>query len=705
VQASSNRLLPISQFNRAALEDIGIDEQRIGVMPLGYAPEIDTLYPEGVEIGKRDRLHALVITNSHDLERYGSDLLVEALGCAFTDKDAVVLHIKDYGSGIGNRRLEEWIAAEPQFPEIVWHREFLSRDDLIRLYASMDVLIAPFRGEGFGMKVVDAMALGLPVLMPAFGGPMEFAAEGTFIAIPHREVPVGACYDRKQFYLSEGAYWCEVELAPFVAQLRQLPTMRNELRAVGHRARQHVHLNYSWDAAAERFCKQLEYWASKRAAVISARSGPSALDLSVIIPTKNREDILHKTLDQYARQQPFDAEWELLVINDGGDEQKVREVTALFEDRLPLKVWTNEGHSGPAGARNAAIKKARGHILLITGDDIIPAKDFLAQHMAMHRQHTLLEDAVLGQTLWSPELESTPFMEYLTGEGGQQFAYRDLRHGALAPYDRFYTSNISLKREFLIEEEQLFNTGFRYAAYEDIELAYRLSLRGLRLRYNAEAKGYHHHAMDPESFLRRQILVGRMLTHFCLVQPSYVPDEHAVFLNACVFLSANPDLVDASTVGDPELFIRDWATLFRQQIEQLPQLVAHTIKARRDDNEVYQRWLLRKRGLTWEALNEVALRIGMAHEWAHEDEALKRRASAWVVGLAFPSVLKSSGAEFSHFFLMGNTGRAIANPLLRIAIHGYQRMGRWPVVGLWVQRFQRSRLFFMCKRCIIKHAK
>ena len=43
--------------------------------------------------------------------------------------------------------------------------------------------MAPFRGEGFGMKIIDAMALGLPVLIPAFGGVTEFLVEGGYLPI------------------------------------------------------------------------------------------------------------------------------------------------------------------------------------------------------------------------------------------------------------------------------------------------------------------------------------------------------------------------------------------------------------------------------------------------------------------------------------------------------------------------------------------
>jgi GT2 family glycosyltransferase len=704
VQASQNRLLPISRFNAEALSDIGIPPERMAVTPLGYAPEIDRLFPDGVSVGTKPRLNLFVITNSHDLERYGTDLLIKACGSAYGPDDPVTLHIKDYGTSSGSRQLQDWIAAQPSFPQVVWHRDFLSRDDLIRLYAQMDVLVAPFRGEGFGMKVIDAMALGLPVLMPAFGGPTEFAPLDTFIPLAYHEVPVGPCYDRSHFHLSDGAYWCEVDLDNFIQQLRRLPDAREHVQAVGRRARAHVRPAYAWDQVATRFIEQIECWQAQRKAGQGALCRPSTCEWSVIIPTKDREPILEKTLRQYAAQDIQDVPWELLIVNDGGDVEALERTIAPYRERLNIRVLENTGHPGPASARNLAIKKAQCRLVLITGDDIIPAPDFLSAHHKMHKSHPGLETAVLGQTLWSKELETTPFMDYLTGEGGQQFAYQDLRHGKRAPYDRFYTSNISLKRAFLIEEEHLFHTGFRYAAYEDIELAYRLHLRGMEIRYNEKAIGYHHHQMDPESFLNRQIRVGRMLTYLTFVQPAYVPEEHAIFLQTLELLRINPELVKtlAPQENSVRAFRENWATLFRQQLDWLGGLQVEALTSPEAQHRIYLKWLTRHCGTQWEALNELALRIGMAEEWAADDAARTQAASAWITYLSLPGVLKKNHGELYRFLLDQGHTSDISNPWLYRAIYAYQASMRLPLIGPVLQSFQHSRLFAKIKQRLLR---
>ena len=180
------------------------------------------------------------MTNSHDLYRYGTDILIDALGTAYTKSDNVVIHIKDYGLGAGNNDIEKWIAKYPNFPKVVWHKSFISKEDLIALYTKMDALVAPFRGEGFGMKVIDSMALGIPVLMPNFGGVTEYAKQGSFIDLDFKEVQVGQCYDTENSFVSENAYWCEVDSKDLSKKLKLILNDRTNLEQIGKNAKKTV---------------------------------------------------------------------------------------------------------------------------------------------------------------------------------------------------------------------------------------------------------------------------------------------------------------------------------------------------------------------------------------------------------------------------------------------------------------------------------
>ncbi|MBK5260309.1 MAG: hypothetical protein JJE51_11995, partial [Thermoanaerobaculia bacterium] len=114
--------------------------------------------------------------------------------------------------------------------------------------------------------------------------------------------------------------------------------------------------------------------------------------------------------------------------------------------------------------------------------------------------------ACLGYTGWPRRERVTAFMDYIN-DFGLQFGYKLIKDGEVVPYNFFYTSNISIDRALIAS--QPFDTTFPAAAWEDIELAYRLEAKGLKIRYNAAAVTRHYHQMTVDSFARRQFTVGK----------------------------------------------------------------------------------------------------------------------------------------------------------------------------------------------------
>src|SRR5205085_10299544 len=86
------------------------------------------------------------------------------------------------------------------------------------------------------------------------------------------------------------------------------------------------------------------------------------------------------------------------------------------------------------------------------------------------------------------------------------FGYQFFLDGEVMPFNLFYASNISISAGVMATYP--FDTTFPAAAWEDIELAYRLDKLGLKIRYNAKAVTRHYHPMTVDSFARRQYTVG-----------------------------------------------------------------------------------------------------------------------------------------------------------------------------------------------------
>jgi glycosyltransferase involved in cell wall biosynthesis len=231
-------------------------------------------------------------------------------------------------------------------------------------------------------------------------------------------------------------------------------------------------------------------------------------ELSVVVPTFNRIDMLERVLDalgQQASPPPF----EVVVVNDGstdGTETRVERSAGEGRWGYPLR-FVSQPNGGPGRARNHGVTLATGRCVVFIGDDTVPEPRFLAEHFRVHADHG--HDpmvACLGYTGWPRNEAVTSFMDYVN-DYGLQFGYKLIEHGAVVPFNFFYTSNISIDREVLANHP--FDTTFPAAAWEDIELAYRLDAKGLAIHYNANAVTRHFHPTTVSSFARRQYSVGR----------------------------------------------------------------------------------------------------------------------------------------------------------------------------------------------------
>jgi len=211
--------------------------------------------------------------------------------------------------------------------------------------------------------------------------------------------------------------------------------------------------------------------------------------LTVIIPTFNRNAVLKRALEAYCAQKAPEAIHELIVVDDGSTDDTESTVAEMgLASPFPLR-YLRQTNLGPAAARNLGIRTANSSVILFTDSDVVPTADLVAEHLEWHNEHPQENVAVLGYVTWPSQPRPTQFMRWY-GER-QLFAYRRIRQEQHLDASSFYTSNLSLKTQFLTENG-LFDEGFKTAAYEDLELGYRLSKAGLRLLFNPRAVAYHH---------------------------------------------------------------------------------------------------------------------------------------------------------------------------------------------------------------------
>ena len=241
-------------------------------------------------------------------------------------------------------------------------------------------------------------------------------------------------------------------------------------------------------------------------------------DVSVIIPTYNRMDVLPEVLEALGNQ--VDApSFEVIVVDDGSSDH-TWEWLSRYEPPFAFTAHRQD-NAGPAKARNWGVMQATGGRVAFLGDDTVPSAGWLAAHtraVESRPQHERL--AVIGYTGWHPRMRLNPFLRYIN-EYGLQFGYALIDDPEKVPFNFLYTSNLSLPRECLLEEP--FDLSFPYAAWEDIELSYRLEKRGLRLVYEPRATVAHDHPTTLSRFMGRQEKAGYSAVVFYHLHPELGP--------------------------------------------------------------------------------------------------------------------------------------------------------------------------------------
>ncbi len=241
-------------------------------------------------------------------------------------------------------------------------------------------------------------------------------------------------------------------------------------------------------------------------------------DVSVIIPTYNRKNILEECLARYERQ-TFPADrFEVIVVDDGSTDDTWNYLRqASGRKGYSLNFFRKE-NGGPGSARNMGITKAQGKILLVIGDDIYPDENLITEHWEWHTDRYAKKNVgILGFVTWAEELSPSPLMKWL--EMGYQNAYNLIRHGEQVDWRFSYTGNISVKRRFLEETNEYFDERFPPYGYEDVEWGFRLMKRNFILMYNRNAKGFHHHRITLVNSLNRIEKVGESARTLRTINP------------------------------------------------------------------------------------------------------------------------------------------------------------------------------------------
>ena len=130
--------------------------------------------------------------------------------------------------------------------------------ELVKIYQNADCFVAPTKGEGWGITIQEAMACGLPVIVPnnPYAGYMDFCNKKNSLLIEiEREEEVDS---RLMGHFYSGSKWHIASTDDLIHTMRWCVQYPQEAKKIGMRGMKEVVTYWTWDDASDRLIEELK---------------------------------------------------------------------------------------------------------------------------------------------------------------------------------------------------------------------------------------------------------------------------------------------------------------------------------------------------------------------------------------------------------------------------------------------------------------
>eukprot|EP01116_Phalansterium_solitarium_P009089 TRINITY_DN2310_c0_g1_i2.p3 TRINITY_DN2310_c0_g1~~TRINITY_DN2310_c0_g1_i2.p3 ORF type:complete len:338 (-),score=152.50 TRINITY_DN2310_c0_g1_i2:51-1064(-) len=232
-----------SQFNVETFANAGVERAKLSVLP--EPVDVDEYNPQfyhAVHLPKRKGFNFLAVAKWE--KRKNWDGLLQAYFDEFNAADDVALHIR---SSLDSRNEQEYrLLIDSYLKAHERNRSSLPVVSIIKdkypftklpaLYKAVDAVVSATHGEGWGLPLIEGMAMELPVIATNWSGTTEFmrASNSHPVAVASL-VPADV----------SGHLWAQPNITLMRRAMRDVFTNRHTAKELGRKARQDVVANWS----------------------------------------------------------------------------------------------------------------------------------------------------------------------------------------------------------------------------------------------------------------------------------------------------------------------------------------------------------------------------------------------------------------------------------------------------------------------------
>lgn len=206
------------------------------------------LHKESKDINLKTKKTFKFLHISSCFPRKGIDLLLEAYCFCFKKEDDVVLIIKTFPNEHNTVEVDIKTIQNKHdnYPEIELINKDLDEEYISYLYKNTNCLVAPSRGEGFGLPMAEAMLFDLPVITTGYGGALDFCKNDNSWLIDYS-------FEKAKTHISlSNSYWAEPCLESLKFLLKEQVSLSKEEKALKtNKAKEYIK-SYTWDNYAKK---------------------------------------------------------------------------------------------------------------------------------------------------------------------------------------------------------------------------------------------------------------------------------------------------------------------------------------------------------------------------------------------------------------------------------------------------------------------
>jgi len=233
--------------------------------------------------------------------------------------------------------------------------------------------------------------------------------------------------------------------------------------------------------------------------------------VSVIIPARNAASSIQECLKAVLAQENLAHELEIILVDDGSTDD-----TAELAESLGVRV-IRQDNAGPAAARNAGARLARGEIVAFTDADCVPATDWLS-----HLVGPLSAPDVVGAKGAYRTKQRAMVARFVQ----QEYESKYTRLAKQQHIDFVDTYSAAYSREVFLENGG-FDAAFPVPSVEDQEFSFRLARKGYHMVFVPQAAVFHKHDQNWGEYVKRKFGIGYWKAFMLRWLPEkFVSDSH-----------------------------------------------------------------------------------------------------------------------------------------------------------------------------------